>query len=158
VRATSPSNAMSHGPRPTCVPSGILIHAAVWPQQTWTGKWGWGLSLLGELSPRLTQCRWSEANFSTKWHLDPSSHLATTDMGRKLGGCAPLGELGPYLTQCRPGPTCLPSGILIHPAVWPQQSRAENWGAMNLWGGRGLGPHLTQCGQGRGLLPCQVSS
>ena len=35
--------------------------------------------------------------------LDPCSHLAATDMGRKLGeGCAPLGEgeLGPHLTQC----------------------------------------------------------
>ena len=30
------------------------------------------------------------------------SHLAATDMGRKLGGCALLGEgeLGPHLTQC----------------------------------------------------------
>jgi len=47
----------------------------------------------------------------TKWHLDPSSHLATTDMGRKLGVSAPLevGELGPHLTQCGQGrglPAC----------------------------------------------------
>jgi len=34
----------------------------------------------------------------TKWHLDPFSRLATTDMGRKLGGCAPW-RLGPYLTN-----------------------------------------------------------
>jgi len=40
---------------------------------------------------------WAEANIRTKWHLDPSSHLATTDMGRKLAG---EGELGPHLTQC----------------------------------------------------------
>jgi len=33
---------------------------------------------------------WSEAYLHTKWHLNPSSCLATTDMGRKLGG----------LTQC----------------------------------------------------------
>jgi len=26
---------MSPGPRPTSVPSGILIHPAVWPQLTW---------------------------------------------------------------------------------------------------------------------------
>jgi len=31
----SPSITMSPGRRPTCVPSGILIHLAVWPQQTW---------------------------------------------------------------------------------------------------------------------------
>ena len=34
---------------------------------------------------------WAEAYLYTKWHLDPSSHLATTDMGRKLGrGLRPL--------------------------------------------------------------------
>jgi len=42
--------------------------------------------------------------------------LVTIDMGRKLG-VVPLlgGELGPQ------GPSFVPSGILIHPAVWPQQ-------------------------------------
>jgi len=30
--AGSPSNTMSLGPRPTSVPSGILIHETVWPQ------------------------------------------------------------------------------------------------------------------------------
>jgi len=28
---------------------------------------------------------WAEAYLLTKWHLDPSSRLAKTDMGRKLG-------------------------------------------------------------------------
>jgi len=143
---------------------------------------------------------WAEAYLPTKWHLDPSSCLATIHMGRKVGGgccapfqrgagspsntmwprprptsvlsgidpssplstihgpkkwrgcCAPFcGELGPHLTVS-PGlrPISLPSGSLIHPAVWPQQTRA-------FWGGE-LAPHLTQCGQGRGLPPCQVSS
>jgi len=32
--AESPSNTISPGPRPTCVPSGILIHPTVWPQYT----------------------------------------------------------------------------------------------------------------------------
>jgi len=32
--AGSPSNTMSHGPRPISVPSGILIHPTVWPQYT----------------------------------------------------------------------------------------------------------------------------
>ena len=31
---------------------------------------------------------WAEAYLRTKWHLDPSSRLATTDMGRKLDSCA----------------------------------------------------------------------
>jgi len=41
----------------------------------------------------------------TKWHLNPSSRLATTDMGRKLGVCSFFRgvELGPYLKQCRLG-------------------------------------------------------
>jgi len=32
--AGSPYNTMSPGPRPTSVPSGILIHPTVWPQYT----------------------------------------------------------------------------------------------------------------------------
>jgi len=32
----------------------------------------------------------AEAYHHTKWHLDPSSPLATTDMGRKLGVTVPL--------------------------------------------------------------------
>ena len=31
-------------------------------------------------------------------------------------------------------PTSLLSGILVHPAIWPQQIWAENWGAVPLWG------------------------
>jgi len=56
-----------------------------------------------------------------------------------------------------PRPTSVPSGILIHAAVWPQQKCAENWEAVPLLG-RELGPHLTECGRGIGLPPCQVSS
>jgi len=46
---------------------------------------------------------WAEAYLRTKWHLDPSSRLATTDMGRKLGAVLFWGELDPYLTQCDRG-------------------------------------------------------
>jgi len=42
--------------------------------------------------------------------------------------------------------TSVPSGILIQPAVWPQQTWAENWWAVPFWGGE-LGPHLIQCGR-----------
>jgi len=51
----------------------------------------------GELGPHLTQRRWAEAYLRTKWHLDPSSRLATIDMGRKLGAPPLLGkvQLGP---------------------------------------------------------------
>jgi len=33
--AGSPSNTTWPGPRPAFIPSGILIHTDVWPQQTW---------------------------------------------------------------------------------------------------------------------------
>ena len=72
---------------------------------------------------------------SGKWHLDPSSRLATIDMGQKLGGGCALfsGELGPHRIQSRLGrglPPCIPSGILVHPAVWPQQTA---FGPCLLW-------------------------
>jgi len=58
----------------------------------------------GELDPHLTVAG-DEAYLHTKWHLNPSRCLATTDMGRKLVGYyyALLGELCPHLTQCRLG-------------------------------------------------------
>jgi len=53
----------------------------------------------------------AEDYLHTKWNLDLCSHLAASDMGRKLGGCDPLGEgeLGSHLTQCGQGrglPAC----------------------------------------------------
>jgi len=33
---------------------------------------------------------WVEAYLRTKWHLDLSDHLATTNMGQKLGEAVPL--------------------------------------------------------------------
>jgi len=51
----------------------------------------------------------------------------------------------------------MPSGILIHAAIWPQQISAKNW-VLCPFGGGQLGPHLTQNGQGRGLPAWQVSS
>ena len=65
----------------------------------------WGCcapSFFGKRGPHLTQCRLSEVYLRTKRHLNPSSHLATTDMERKLGVVSLFGEggLGPYLKQC----------------------------------------------------------
>jgi len=84
--------------------------------------------------------------------------LATIDMGRKLRGCAPA-ESPCNTVWPGPGFTFVPSGILIHLTVWPQQTWAENWGGgcAPLEEGE-LSPHLTQCGQGRGLPARQVWS
>jgi len=44
--------------------------------------------------------------------------------------------------------TSLPRGILIHPAIWPQQIWAKNWGLCP-FEERELGPHLTQCARAK---------
>ena len=72
----TPSNTKSPGPRPTSTPSGILVHPAVSPQQTWPENWKL-CPFREELGPRLIQCRLAEAYLRTKWHLDPSNRLAT---------------------------------------------------------------------------------
>jgi len=60
--------------------------------------------------------------------------LATIDMGRKLGAAVHIlgGGAGSTFNTVRPGPrpTFVPNGILIHPALWSQQTRAENWGRL----------------------------
>ena len=53
-------------------------------------------------------------------------------------------------------PTSVPSGILIHTAVWPQQTWAKHWGLCPFWGE--LGRHLTQCRLGRNIPQYQVAS
>ena len=62
--------------------------------------------------------------------------LATIDMGQKFGGCALLGGGAAFTCNTmRPWskPTFVPSDTLIHPAVWPQQTRTEIWqGAVSL--------------------------
>jgi len=68
---------------------------------------------------------WAVAYLHSKWHLNPSSHLAATDMGRKLGGSDPFGEreLGlPPSNAMWTGlrPICMPSLIFVVPTVWPQ--------------------------------------
>ena len=38
--AVSPCNTKSPGPRPSSIPSDILIHAAIWSQHIWAENWG----------------------------------------------------------------------------------------------------------------------
>ena len=69
-------------------------------------------SQYGELRPT------SGSFLHTKWHLDPSSHLATT-YGPKIGGSAPPlgeGELGPHLTQCDQGRAYLHAKFHLDPS------------------------------------------
>jgi len=65
-----------------------------------------------------------------------SDHLATVDMGRKLGGLCPFSwGAGSLSNTMWPGPslTFIPSDIVIHPDVWTQLTSAENWGLCHLF-------------------------
>jgi len=74
-----------------------------------------------------------------KCHFDPKSRLATVNMGQKLGALQPFwgGRAGSPSNTKSPGPrpTCIPSGILVQPAIWPQQIWAENWALCPFGGG-----------------------
>ena len=103
-----------------------------------------------------------EAYLYAKFHPERCSRLAIINMGRKLGErfCSFLGRgagLPCNTMSLGSRPTLLPSGILIHRAIWPKQIWAANWGELWPFGEGDLGPHLTECGQGRGLPACQVS-
>jgi len=121
--AATPPNTTSPWPRFTSVPSGILTHPAVSPQQTWAKNWLGAVPLFPRSwVPIEHKVALAEAYLHTKWHLNPSSHLATTDMGRKLEeGLGPVGGGGagsPSNTMWPgPRPTCMPSFILIRPTV-----------------------------------------
>ena len=83
------------------------------------------MPLSRDLGPRLIQCRPGRGLLPYQQRLHPSSHLATIDMGHKLdgSGCALFLEVAGSTSNTmsrRPRPTSVPSGILIHAAVWPQ--------------------------------------
>jgi len=129
--AGSPSNTMSPGPMTTSIPSGIFIHPTAWPPQTWAENWGCCAPLGEGLGPHLTHCRLYRSLLPyTKWHLNPCSHLATIDMGRKLGGHSQFwgGEAGSSSNTMWPGtrPTSVPSFMLIHQTVWPQYTNVTD--------------------------------
>jgi len=133
-RAGSPSNTMSPVPRSSSLPSGILIHQP-FDHNRHRPKIGGLLSpFFGRVD--LTQCVLRPTSVvCTTWHLDPSSRLATIH-GPKSGGAAVTLFLGVpiYHNVAWPRPTSVPTDILIHPAVWPQQTWAKNWGMCPFWG------------------------
>jgi len=110
------------------VASGILVHPAIWPQQTWTENWGGCAPFLeGELGPHLTQCarpRPTSVPSGILIHPDVWSQ----QMGRKLGLC-PFWRAGFPSSTISPGPEAylyMPSSILIHPTVWLQYTNVTN--------------------------------
>jgi len=104
--AGSSSNAMSLGPRLNSIPIAILIHPAVWSHRTWAENWGLRSPFWGG--------SWIPIQLRPNLGTGAGSLFNTKSPG--------------------PRPTSIPSGILIHPAIWPQQIWAENWGgAVPLW-------------------------
>jgi len=91
----------------------------------------------------------AEAYLHTKWHLDPCSRLAGHNRyGPKIGGSASFFGKGNWVLPSNtislgPKPISLPSGILIHAAIWPQQIWAEN-GALCPFAGGGVGSTSTR--------------
>ena len=75
-----------------------------------------------------------KVSYNRKYPTLPVQFRTSQPQPLKLGrGLRPFlgGGLSPHLTQSsapRPTSTSVPSGILIHPAIWPQQIWTENWG------------------------------
>ena len=150
--AGSPSNTMSPGLRPTSLPSYQVAFSSIQPfRHNRHGPKIGGCDPVEEESwvTHLTQYRLGEAYLRTKWHLDPSNRLATTETGRKLG-TVPLwgGGAGSPSNTVWPGPrpTSVPSFILIHPADMGRKKLGRGCCALFGWGS--WVPYLTRCGLG----------
>ena len=98
---------------------------------------------------------WSDATYTQKELWRKYQKLITTEQTRWLY-CVKCPQYSTWLealaclyvssNTVSPAlkPTSVPSCILIRPAIWPQQTPAENWGLLcPLW--REIGSHLTQC-------------
>jgi len=95
----------------------------------------WG----GRLGPHLTQGRLGSGLPSYQVPASSIQPLGHNKHRSKIGRLrSPMGrgERCPRLTQS-PGqrPSSIPSDILIHAAIWPQQIWAENWGLCPFGGG-----------------------
>ena len=109
----------------------------------WVCPFSWGY-----LGPHRTQCRVGRG-------LPPYQVVSSSmqPFGHNRHG-PKTGEALPPFWRGRTGspsntmslwskPTSLPSGILMHPASWPQQIWAENWGPVPHWGRRAGSPSNT---------------
>ena len=99
-----------------------LVEDSLWPKITswkeanFDGKEADHCKVIGTLCREVCNKCWAVAEMGIR--------LATINMGWTF---APFAGGGPHLTLCPgPRPAFLPSGILIHLAVWPQLTWAEN--------------------------------
>jgi len=161
--AGSPSNTKWPGLRPTSIPSGIYLSPSSRLATTDIGRKLGAVPREGELGPHPTQCqvgRGLPLYQVASWPMHPFCH---NRRGPKIGGLRPFlgsGARSPSSTVWPgPRPTSMPSAILIHQDIWPQQTWAKNWAGGSTPFCRGeLSLHLTQCHLGRCLSPYQVVS
>jgi len=102
---------------------------------------GWLLcSFRGVLAPRLIQCGRGRGLLPYQVATSSIQPFGHNRHGPKIGwgGCVLfLGVAGSPSNTESPGsrPTSTSSGILVHPAVWPQRTLAENLGLCPFRGG-----------------------
>jgi len=88
---------------------------------------------------------------------DPKFNIRISGYRLTTLGCTPAAATSSNTTSPGPRSTSVPSGILIHPAVWPQYTGQKFGGGFACFSGRELGPHQTQSHMGRVLPPYQVA-
>jgi len=107
------------------------------------------MALSGWVSRHLTQCgqdRGLPPYQVASWSIQPFGHNRHRP---KIGGCCALfGDSSSNTMWPGPRLTSVPSGILIHPAIWPQHT---GWtvGGCCVPPPLEAGSHLTQCGWGQ---------
>jgi len=100
----------------------------------------------GSWVPVYHNVAWAEIYFRTKWHLHPSSRLATIDMAENWGGASFREAAGPHLTQRRWAEAYLRTKWHLDPSshLATTDMGRKLGGCAPFWGG-GLGPQLRQC-------------
>jgi len=138
---------MWRGPRSTSVPSGILIHPAVWPQSTWAEKWGLCPFLRGAGFPSNTMSSgsrptsvpsdilihpavWPQQTWAEYWGLyspfagGTGSHLSQCCLGR---GLPPYQVTSRYATACTKTATELYRLRTFSPHSWVSHRSRRSW-------------------------------
>jgi len=98
------------GPRTTSVPSGILIHPGIWPQQIWAENWGGAVPLWGRESRVPSNTMWPglRPTCIQSFILIHPAVWPQQTRAKNWGALTPFGKEGTWshLTQC-----CLERGL-----------------------------------------------
>ena len=150
------------GPRSTTVPGGILIHPAIWPQQTLAKNWDGAVPLWGGGSPSNTMWpRQRPTSIPSDILIHPAVWPQQT-WAKNWGCCATIlgGKLGHHATQCGMGrglPLYQVASLSMQPFGHNTCTKIGRVVPPFLGEGE-RGTHLTQCHLGQGLPLHQVAS